>query len=100
MSNLTQFIRPIRHKKQFNKSRLPTPSNLYGRFGIVIKHTNWNMARCPFHDDKHASMSVNGTHGGFICHACHEKGSMIAFYMRMTAKDYKTAMIDLGAYDE
>ncbi|MDO4896294.1 MAG: CHC2 zinc finger domain-containing protein [Moraxella sp.] len=45
-------------------------------------------------------MSINGTHGGYICHACHAKGNMIGFYMRMTNSDYKTAMIQLGAYDE
>lgn len=98
MHLLAQLIK--KPKKQFNHHKLPTPSVLYGRFGINLKTTSWNMAKCPFHDDKHASLSINGTHGGFICHACHTKGSMISFYMQMTNTDYKTAMIELGAYDE
>lgn len=39
------------------------PTAFYGRFGIAIKHTGWQMALCPFHDDKHASLAVNGEHG-------------------------------------
>ncbi|MBW2560473.1 MAG: DUF927 domain-containing protein [Deltaproteobacteria bacterium] len=32
-------------------------------------------ARCPFHDDRHASMSVNIENGLWCCHACGEKGN-------------------------
>lgn len=71
------------------------PTAFYERFGIAIKHTGWQMALCPFHDDKHASLSVNGTHGGYICHACHVKGNMIGFYMRYHNTDFKGAMFEL-----
>lgn len=50
-------------KRTFKQSRLPTPHALYGRFGITLKGNGWQMVRCPFHDDKHASLSINGTHG-------------------------------------
>lgn len=42
-------------KRTFKQSRLPTPHALYGRFGITLKGNGWQMVRCPFHDDKHAS---------------------------------------------
>jgi hypothetical protein len=87
-------------KKQFNPNKLPKPQAFYARFSIAIKVAGWNMAKCPFHDDKHASLSVNGSHGGYVCHACGAKGSLIGFYMQMTNSDFKTAMTDLGAYDE
>ena len=87
-------------KKQFNPNKLPKPQAFYARFNIAIKVAGWNMAKCPFHDDKHASLSVNGSHGGYVCHACGAKGSLIGFYMQMTNSDFKTAMTDLGAYDE
>lgn len=98
MSILAKIL--TQSSRTYNPNRLPTPHALYGRFGIDLRGNGWNMVRCPFHDDKHASMSINGTHGGYICHACHAKGNMIGFYMRMTNSDYKTAMIQLGAYDE
>ena len=92
--------RKSKGKKQFNPNKLPKPQAFYARFSIAIKVAGWNMAKCPFHDDKHASLSVNGSHGGYVCHACGAKGSLIGFYMQMTNSDFKTAMTDLGAYDE
>ena len=89
-----------RQKKTFNHDRLPPPQTFYARFDIHLKSRNWSMHKCPFHDDKHASLSINGTHGGFICHACHVKGSMVGFYMNYHHTDYKTTMQELGAYDE
>lgn len=87
-------------KKQFNPNKLPKPTAIYARFGITLKASGWNMAKCPFHDDKHASLSINATHGGYVCHACGAKGNLIGFYMAMTNSDFKTAMTTLGAYDE
>lgn len=87
-------------KKQFNPKKLPPPAQIYAQFGITLKGSGWQTVKCPFHDDTHASLSVNGTHGGYICHACHAKGNLIGFYMRISCSDYKTAMIALGAYDE
>ena len=88
------------YKRTFNPNLLPTPIDLYARFGFKLKGNGWSMHKCPFHDDKHASLSINATHGGFICHACHSKGNLIGFYMQMTNTNYQTAMIELGAYNE
>ena len=33
-------------------------------------------ARCPYHDDREPSMSVNPDKNVFYCHACHEKGTL------------------------
>lgn len=100
MNALVQTLRQAKRKRTYNPKKLPTPTALYARFGITLKTSNWNMAKCPFHDDKHASLSVNAKHGGYICHACGAKGNMIGFYMAMTNSDFKTAFTDLGAYDE
>lgn len=90
MSILTQILNKP-SKRQYEPIQL-NPTAFYGRYGIVIKHANWQMAKCPFHDDTHASMGVNGTHGGFICHACGAKGNMIGFYMQYHNTDFKGAM--------
>lgn len=84
--------RPAPTHTNNSTDNLPSPSAFYARFGIAIKCDGWQMVRCPFHDDTHASLSVNGTHGGFICHACGVKGSMIGFYMRWHGVDFKTAI--------
>lgn len=85
--------RPVpTHSTNNSTNNLPSPSAFYARFGITLKRSGWQMVRCPFHDDTHASLSINGTHGGFICHACGVKGSMIGFYMRSYGVDFKTAI--------
>ena len=66
-----------------NKSRLPNPSDFYSRFDIVIRGgIGWQMVKCPFHEDTHASMGVNCEHGGYKCHACGACGDCIGFYMQ------------------
>lgn len=91
MSILAKIIKAPRYSR-FNYPPLPTPKAFYSRYSLSVKNDGWNMAKCPFHDDKHASLSINGTHGGFICHACGVKGNMIGFYMRYHNTDFKTAI--------
>lgn len=66
-----------------NKSRLAEPSAFYNQFDITIKGgSGWQMVKCPFHDDTHASMGVSREHGGYKCHACGATGDRIGFYMQ------------------
>lgn len=66
-----------------NKSRLADPSTFYSQFDITLKGgSGWQMVKCPFHNDTHASMSVNREHGGYKCHACGAGGDRIGFYMQ------------------
>jgi hypothetical protein len=77
--------RPKQSNKQgeVNKSRLAEPSAFYRHFDITIKSgSGWQMVKCPFHDDTHASMGVNREHGGYKCHACGACGDRISFYMQ------------------
>ncbi|AMT96569.1 MULTISPECIES: CHC2 zinc finger domain-containing protein [Psychrobacter] len=74
-----------------NKSRLPNPSDFYRQFDITVKGgSGWQMVKCPFHDDTHASMGVNREHGGYRCHACGACGDCIGFYMQW----YSVSFID------
>ena len=48
------------------------------------------MAKCPFHDDKHASLAINTETGKWICHACGAEGNAQVFLQKMkgiTAKE-------------
>ena len=89
-----------RYKERANVSRLPTPLAFYKQLGINLKGSNeWRSAKCPFHDDKHASFSINTVHGGFICHACGAKGDMLKFYMDYKKVNFKTACTELDLWE-
>lgn len=89
------------YKYQLNKALLPTPTTFYQRFNLDLKGGgNWRIAKCPFHDDTHASLSINIAHGGYCCHACGAKGDMLNFYKQFHHVDFKTACHDLGLFEE
>lgn len=77
---------------RLDKSRLPEPRNFYSAYGFTLKGSSgWQMVKCPFHDDAHASMGINRSHGGFKCHACGVSGDLIGFYMQYHQADFKSA---------
>lgn len=88
-SHLSQIKQVARRPKQsakrgvVDKSRLAEPSDFYHQFDITLKGgSGWQMVKCLFHDDTHASMGVNREHGGYKCHACGACGDRIGFYMQ------------------
>lgn len=40
------------------------------------------MAKCPFHEDNTASLSINVDTGHYYCHACNEGGDILRFAMK------------------
>jgi DNA primase len=44
---------------------------------------NQFMACCPFHEDKHPSLSINVEKGLFHCFGCDESGDIFTFRMRL-----------------
>ena len=51
--------------------------DLFREDGIDLRGSGANRAaKCPFHDDKTASLSVNIEKNAYLCHACGEKGGM------------------------
>ena len=53
------------------------------------------LVRCPFHDDKNPSLSVNVKSGLFNCFACPATGNFFDLYMKVKSVDFKTALADL-----
>jgi DNA primase len=51
--------------------------------------------RCPFHDDQHASCSVNLTKGVWHCFACHAKGNVLEFVHRLEAERAQGSTVSL-----
>jgi hypothetical protein len=80
------------------RDRLPDPAIYYGRH---LKLTGPNAsgnasARCPFHDDRSASLSVNlFGRGLWRCHASCGGGDMVGFHLRRTGLAFADAVRDL-----
>ena len=54
----------------------------YERYLPQIKKERGNQhkAKCPFHDDKEPSLSINSSTGQFNCFGCDRKGDIFNFY--------------------
>lgn len=67
-----------------------------------IKKTENIMISCPFHEDKTPSfcISTNENKPVVYCFSCGYKSSWTGFYMKTRGVDYKTALKDLGEFDE
>lgn len=82
------------------RDRLPDPGAYYPKFVGKLSRPNgdgWAQGKCPLHDDREASLSVQvvGRHGGWRCFAGCGKGDMVAFHMRLRGCDFKAAVREL-----
>jgi len=82
------------------RERLPAPANYYPAALPDLgkpNATGWAQARCPLHDDKYASLSVNVAteRGGFSCFGCGAKGDMLSFHQQRTGLDFRAALREL-----
>lgn len=60
-------------------------------YGINVNRKN--KAICPFHDDKHASLSFK--RGMFTCFTCGEHGDVIDFVMKYFNLNFREALLKL-----
>lgn len=58
---------------------------------LVQKGASW-MGRCPFHEDKSPSLSVNRDKGLFNCFGCGAGGDVFDFVMRQQGVPFKEAL--------
>jgi hypothetical protein len=81
------------------RDRLPRPEAYYSHALDKLTRVNgsgYAQARCPFHEDRAASLSVNVTgKGGWKCFAGCGSGDLVSFHMRRTGSDFKAAVLDL-----
>lgn len=88
-------------RRRVDKTRLPPPIDFYKRLGVNLKGGGeWRMAKCPFHEDQHASLSVSTVHGGYKCHACGVSGDMLSFYMKHRGISFKRACDELDLWGD
>ena len=57
------------------------------RLGVSLPARKEVSAKCPWHDDKTASMSINLEKGTWFCHACNIGGGLLDFERKLTDKD-------------
>jgi DNA primase len=56
--------------------------NKYGIEYKEIKNGRELLFRCPFHDDRHASMSINAENGYYNCFSCHAGGRSVESFVK------------------
>lgn len=86
----------------YRRDLLPDPADYY-RAHLERLHVRgaWADARCPFHEDAHASLSVSLLHGGYLCHTCAASGGdVLDFHRQLYELGFARAAKDLGAWDE
>jgi len=67
--------------------------------GQPIRENRENaLVRCPFHDDRHASLSIDLERGFWICFACGERGGIHSLATRMH-KEVSDADLALRVYE-
>lgn len=58
-----------------------------------LLNTNKNIAKCPFHDDRTASLNIKNNF--YHCHGCNISGDTIDFLMKRDGLTFKEAVIKL-----
>ncbi|GAB3737327.1 hypothetical protein GCM10028794_19070 [Silanimonas algicola] len=82
------------------RDRLPDPAAYYACHLSKVTRPNadgWAQARCPFHEDKVASLSVHLTspRGGWKCFAGCGSGDLVSFHMRLRGLPFPQARSEL-----
>lgn len=99
MSALYGRPRATSHLPRDWRQRLPSPDQYYSLHLEKLGHPNgtgWASARCPFHEDRNASLSVKlSGRGHWKCFAGCGCGDLVAFHERLTGLPFKQAVRDL-----
>lgn len=81
------------------RDRLPDADSFYRERVEKLSRPNqenWAQGRCPFHEDRSASLSVRlGGRGHWKCFAGCGHGDMVSFLMRQSGKNFVDAVREL-----
>jgi DNA primase len=66
---------------------------LFGEFGVELKQKGKNFTgRCPWHEDKTPSLSVDREKGLYNCFGCGESGDVVTLVEKMKRLSFKEAL--------
>lgn len=82
------------------RDRLPDPGSYYAQHVERLSKpdaTGWAHARCPFHDDRGASLRlhIESTRGHWRCSGDCGHGDLVTFHRRITGSTFVEAVRDL-----
>ncbi len=64
---------------------------------VVLKKRGANYwGICPFHDDKHPSMSVSPSKGIYKCFSCGAGGDALNFLIKIQNREFKEVVLELA----
>ena len=88
-------------KPRYRRDLLPDPLDYYRRHLHALRIAGHQAsARCPFHEDKNPSLSVNLVDGRFYCFGCGAKGGdVLDFHRRFHDMGFVEAVKDLSAWE-
>lgn len=78
------------------ESRRSSIIDVIGKYVSLTKRGLEFWGVCPFHKDKHPSLSVNLEKGLFLCRSCGVGGDVITFIEKIECVDFKGAIKLLG----
>ena len=82
----------IEYGDLYEFKRLDLPEIIQS-YGIEVKrHGDGYMAKCPFHDDGHASAGINFDEGRFKCHGCGVSGDVYDLIIEKEGGTYREAI--------
>ena len=90
-----------RSKHGFRRDLLPDPREFYQREieSLRVRAGEWAQGRCPFHDDRTPSLSVNFVSGAYRCFGCGARGGdVLDFYRQLHGLGFIEAAKALGAW--
>jgi DNA primase len=58
---------------------------------VGAERTGWYKTKCPFHEDTHASATINIEYQAFNCFGCGVKGDSYKIIMEQEGVDYREA---------
>lgn len=86
----------IMNKFELQKLRDLPIEGVAERLGLKVTHFK---TLCPFHNDKHPSLSIHVRRNSYKCFVCGAHGGVIDLVMQVLGKDFKEACRWLGAED-
>ncbi|MCD8193774.1 MAG: CHC2 zinc finger domain-containing protein [Tannerellaceae bacterium] len=73
-------------------------SSVVGRYITLTRKGKRVVGLCPFHPDRHPSLTVDMARQSFVCYACGARGDVVAFVQQIERCSFAEAIEKLGGH--